>query len=335
MSKKFFVITKTPLRISFFGGGTDFEDFYKLDYGRVIATTINKFIYVTVKNHDPLFKENFRLNYSETEKVSSLGDIQNNIIRECLKLVKIKPPIYISVVSDIPSHSGLGSSSSLTVGLLNALYCIKGIRKTPNQLAKLACKIEIDKLKQPIGKQDQYIAANGGFLDIKFSKNNKIKIRKIRDKRILKKIFKNSVLVWTGQYREAKSILKEQKLKIKKNLTKLRLLNKISTQVISLILKKNFDIKKFCFLLDKSWHVKKGLSNKISSNSNDIFYNLCKNYGAAGGKLLGAGGGGFFFLVYNNFNRLRFLNFIKKFYTPKCLPFEKGTEVIYKEISKK
>lgn len=335
MNKKFFVITKTPLRISFFGGGTDFEDFYKLDYGRVIATTINKFIYVTVKNHDPLFNENFRLNYSETEKVSSLGDIQNNIIRECLSLVKIKPPIYISVVSDIPSHSGLGSSSSLTVGLLNALYCIKGIRKTPNQLAKLACKIEIDKLKQPIGKQDQYLAANGSFVDIKFSKNNIIKIRKIRDKKILKKIFKNSVLVWTGQYREAKSILKQQKLKIKKNLSKLRLLNKISAQVISMILKKTFDIKKFCFLLDKSWHVKKSLSNKISSNSNNLFYNLCKNYGAAGGKLLGAGGGGFFFLIYDNLNRLRFLNFIKKFYTTKCLPSEKGTEVIYKEISKK
>ena len=335
MRKKFFVITKTPLRISFFGGGTDFEDFYKLDYGRVIATTINKFIYVTVKNHDPLFNENFRLNYSETEKVSSLGEIQNNIIRECLKLVKIKPPIYISVVSDIPSHSGLGSSSSLTVGLLNALYCIKGIRKTPNELAKLACKIEIDKLNQPIGKQDQYIAANGGFIDIKFLKNNKIKIRKIRDKKILEKIFKNSTLVWTGQYREAKSILKEQKLKIKKNLFKLRLLNKISSEALSLMRKKNFNIKKFCFLLNKSWYVKKSLSNKISSNSNDKFYNLCKNYGAMGGKLLGAGGGGFFFLVYNNLYRSRFLNFIKKFYTPKCIPFEKGTEIIYKEISHK
>ena len=333
MSKKFFVITKTPLRISFFGGGTDFEDFYKLEYGRVIATTINKFIYVTVKNHDPLFKENFRLNYSETEKVSSLGKIQNNIIRECLKLVKIKPPIYISVVSDIPSHSGLGSSSSLTVGLLNALFCIKGIRKTPNELAALACKIEIDKLNQPIGKQDQYIAANGGFLDIKFIKNNIIKIRKIRNKKILKKILKNSVLVWTGQYREAKTILKDQKLKINKNLYKLKLLNKISGEAISLILKKNFDIKKFCFLLNKSWHIKKSLSNKISSNSNDKFYNLCKKYGVTGGKLLGAGGGGFFFLVYDNLCRLRFLNFIKKFYTPKYLPFEKGTKIIYKEIS--
>jgi len=335
MRKKFFVITKTPLRISFFGGGTDFEDFYKLDYGRVIATTINKFIYVTVKNHDPLFNENFRLNYSETEKVSSLGEIQNNIIRECLKLVKIKPPIYISVVSDIPSHSGLGSSSSLTVGLLNALYCIKGIRKTPNELAKLACKIEIDKLNQPIGKQDQYIAANGGFIDIKFLKKNTIKIRKIRDKKILEEIFKNSTLVWTGQYREAKSILKEQKLKIKENLFKLRLLNKISSEALSLMLKKNFNIKKFCFLLNKSWYVKKGLSNKISSNSNDKFYNLCKNYGAMGGKLLGAGGGGFFFLIYNNLYRSRFLNFIKKFYTSQCIPFEKGTEIIYKEISRK
>ena len=137
-------------------------------------------------------------------------------------------------------------------------------RSTPNQLAKLACKIEIDKLKQPIGKQDQYLAANGGFVDIKFSKNNIIKIRKIRNKKILKKIFKNSVLVWTGQYREAKSILKEQKLKIKKNLSKLRLLNKISTEAISLILKKTFDLKKFCFLLDKSWQDRK--STRLNSS---------------------------------------------------------------------
>ena len=334
MSKKFFVITKTPLRISFFGGGTDFEDFYKLDYGRVIATTINKFIYVTVKNHDPLFNENFRLNYSETEKVTSLSKIQNNIIRECLKLVKIKPPIYISVVSDIPSHTGLGSSSSLTVGLLNALYSIKGIDKTPNELAKLACKIEIDKLKQPIGKQDQYISSNGGFAEYKFLKNNTIKIRKISNKKILKKIFGNSTLVWTGKYREAKSILKDQKLKIKKNLSKLQLLNQVSFEAITLILKKKFDLIKFCFLLDKGWHIKKNLSKKISSNADDLFYNACKKNGAIGGKLLGAGGGGFFFLVYNNLYRLKFLSFIKNFYTLRCLPYEKGTEVIYKEISK-
>ena len=335
MNKKFFVITKTPLRISFFGGGTDFKDFYKVDYGRVVATTINKFIYVTVKNHEPLFNENYRLNYSETEKVNSLNKIKNNIIRECLKFVKIKPPIYISIVSDIPSHSGLGSSSSLIVGLLNALYSIKGISKTPGELAELACKIEINILKQPIGKQDQYISAYGGFAEFKFLKDDKVNIKKIKNNKILKKIFNNSILVWTGQYREAKSILKEQKKKVNKNFLKLKLLNQISRNFLNLTKEKNFDLKKFSYLLDKSWSIKKSLSKKISTNYNDKLYNKFKQNGILGGKLLGAGGGGFFFFISNKLKKKNLSNFLKKFYTIKCLPYKKGTEVIYKHISLK
>jgi len=242
MNKKFLVITKTPLRISFFGGGTDFKDFYKVDYGRVVATAINKFIYVTVKNHEPLFNENYRLNYSETEKINSLSKIKNNIIRECLRLVKIKPPIYISIVSDVPSHTGLGSSSSLIVGLLNALYVTKGIFKTPNELAQLACRIEINILKQPIGKQDHYVSAYGGFAEFKFLKNNKVKVKKIKNN-ILTKIFRSSVIVWTGQYREAKLILKDQKKRIKENFFRLKLLNQISNKFLYLTKKKKFNLK--------------------------------------------------------------------------------------------
>jgi len=263
MNKKFFVITKTPLRISFFGGGTDFKDFYKKNGGRVLATTINKFIYVTVKNHEPLFKENYRLNYSETERVNHINKIKNNLIRECLKLVKIKPPIYISVVSDIPAHTGLGSSSSLSVGLLKALYCAKGITKTPEELAKLACKIEIDILKQPIGKQDQYVSTYGGFAEFKFLKNDKVKIKRIKNNKIIKKIFDNSILVWTNQYREAKSVLKDQKKNIQKNFSKLKLLNEISNSSMSLFIKKKFDLKKFSELLDRNWLIKKSLSKKF------------------------------------------------------------------------
>jgi len=335
MNKKFFVITKTPLRISFFGGGTDFKDFYKKNGGRVLATTINKFIYVTVKNHEPLFKENYRLNYSETERVNHINKIKNNLIRECLKLVKIKPPIYISVVSDIPAHTGLGSSSSLSVGLLKALYCAKGITKTPEELAKLACKIEIDILKQPIGKQDQYVSTYGGFAEFKFLKNDKVKIKRIKNNKIIKKIFDNSILVWTNQYREAKSVLKDQKKNIQKNFSKLKLLNEISNSSMSLFIKKKFDLKKFSELLDRNWLIKKSLSKKISSNHNDKFYNKSKKNGTIGGKILGAGGGGFFFLIYNKLEKKKFFKFIKNFYYIKCLPSQRGTEVIYKDISSK
>lgn len=335
MKKKFFVTTKTPLRVSFFGGGTDFKSFYKRNEGRVVTTSINKFIYVTVKSHEPLFKENYRINYSETERVNHVSKIKNNIIRECLKFVKIKPPIYISIVSDIPAHTGLGSSSSVTVGLLNALYCAKGAIKTPAELAKLACKIEIDILKQPIGKQDQYIAAYGGFAEFKFLKNESVKIKRITNKKIPQTIFNNSILVWTKQYRKANSILKNQNKDINKNFSKLKLLCQIANDFVKSIKKDKFNLKNFSQLLDKNWIIKKSLSKKISSNHNDAFYEQCKKNGVIGGKILGAGGGGFFLLTYNKLKKEKFFKFIKKFYTIKCLPYQKGTQVIYRNITSK
>ena len=331
MKKKFFVVTKTPLRVSFFGGGTDFKDFYKKHGGRVVATTINKYIYVTVKNHEPLFNEKFRINYSDTERVNQLNNIKNNIIRECLKLTKTKPPIYVSVVSDIPAHTGLGSSSSLSVGLLNALYTIKGIKKKPNELAELACKIEIDILKQPIGKQDQYLSAYGGFGNFEFLKNDKVKIKKFNKKKIINKIFDNSTLVWTKQYRKAQSVLKNQKKNIIKNFSKLKIMNDISNESLSILNSNKFKIVDFANLLNKNWMIKKGLSKKISSNTNDKFYKLCIKNGALGGKILGAGGGGFFLFIFNKSKKNKFFNFLnKKYYFIKCLPSSKGSEVIYK-----
>lgn len=332
MSKKFFVITKTPLRISFFGGGTDFEDFFKIYGGKVIGTTINKYLYVTIKNHDPLFNEKFRVNYSETERVNHINKIRNNIIRECLKLTKTKPPIYVSVVSDIPGHTGLGSSSSLAVGLLNALYAAKGISKKPKELAELACKIEIDKLKQPIGKQDQYLSAFGGFGIFHFLKNGKVKIKRFKNKKIINQIFSNSIIVWTKQYRKAKSVLKNQKKNIRNNFEKLQKLNQISNDALSIFKNKNFNIKDFSNLLDKNWIIKKKLSKKISSQNNDRFYDLCKKKGVLAGKILGAGGGGFFLFTIDKSKKNKFFNFIRKFYYIKCLPSNKGTEVIYKKI---
>ena len=318
--------------MSFFGGGTDFEDFFKIYGGKVIGTTINKYLYVTIKNHDPLFNEEFRINYSETERVNHINKIKNNIIRECLKLTKTKPPIYVSVVSDIPGHTGLGSSSSLAVGLLNALYAAKGISKKPKELAELACKIEIDKLKQPIGKQDQYLSAFGGFGIFNFLKNGKVKIKRFKNKKIINQIFNNSIIVWTKQYRKAQSVLRNQKKNIKNNFEKLQKLNQISNDAITIFKNKNFNIKNFSNLLDKNWIIKKKLSKKISSQNNDKFYSLCKKNGVLGGKILGAGGGGFFLFTIDKSKKNKFFNFIKKFYYIKCLPSYKGSEIIYKKI---
>lgn len=156
------VTTITPQRISFVGGGTDLPSFYKNHNGEVISSAIDKYIYVTVKQHSPLFEEAYRLSYSKTEHVQSLDEIENSIARECLRLVSVEPPLYIATAADLPASSGLGSSSSFAVGLLHALHLLKGERVSAGQLAEEACHIEIDVLGNPIGKQDQYAAAFGG-----------------------------------------------------------------------------------------------------------------------------------------------------------------------------
>src|SRR3954453_17465201 len=157
------IVTRTPLRLSFAGGGTDLADFYERDYGAVLSTAIANYIYVTVKPHSPLFNEPVRVNYSKSEEVNRIDEIENDIARESLRYMEIEPPIYISTVGDPPASTGLGSSSAFAVGLLNALHAYRGERVTAGQLAEEACHIEIDILGQPIGRQDQYAAAFGGL----------------------------------------------------------------------------------------------------------------------------------------------------------------------------
>ena len=168
--KRKLVISKTPLRVSFFGGGTDIENYYLKKNGKVISTTIDKYVYVTIKEHGELFRRNFRLNYSKSENKNTLSKIENNIIRETLRIMKIKRPLYISSISDIPDRTGLGSSSSFTVGLIKALYAFEGKKISKKNIAELACKIEINILRNPIGKQDQYAATYGGLNSITFKK---------------------------------------------------------------------------------------------------------------------------------------------------------------------
>src|SRR5437899_522903 len=174
------VVTRTPLRVSFAGGGTDLADFYERDYGAVFSTAIDKYIFVTVKRHHELFNEPIRINYSSTELVDSLDHIRNNIAREALRLLKIDPPIYISTVGDVPASTGLASSSSFAVGLLNALHAYRGERVSPGQLAEEATKIEIDVLKEPIGKQDQYAVAFGGLNFFRFNPGGAVVVEPVR-----------------------------------------------------------------------------------------------------------------------------------------------------------
>lgn len=329
----FHVITKTPLRVSLLGGGTDFEYFYKLHTGHVINTGINKYVYVTVKKHNKLFNENYRLNYSTTESINNLKDIKNDIIRECLKLVPVKPPIYISVISDIPGYSGLGSSSSFTVGLLKALLFIKNKKINQRELAELACKIEINILRNPIGKQDQYVASHGHFASYKFLRNRKVIINDIKNNKIINNIFLNSLLVWTGKFREAKSVLKDQKHRYILNKEYLLKMNTLTSEGLN-ILKKNFNLKLFLELVHKSWLLKKKLSNRISSDKLNNFYKNCVKNGAISGKLLGAGGGGFFLIFFKKKNKKKIIKFLKNYFYFQCLPSKSGSEIIYHNKSR-
>ena len=200
------VITRTPLRISFFGGGSDIKKFYIKNKGLVISSAINKFIYVTIKKHGKTFDERFRLNYQKSENIDKVKDIKNNIIRESLKYLNIDEPLYISTIADIPSMSGLGSSSAFTVGLLKGLFALKNKKINKKKLAELACKIEIDVLKSPIGKQDQYAAAYGGVNRFIFTKEN-VSILPLEKKIKPEKLFKNLQLFFTGIYRSSYKVL--------------------------------------------------------------------------------------------------------------------------------
>ena len=219
------VTTITPQRISFVGGGTDLPSFYTNHGGGVISSAINQYVYVTVKQHSPLFDEAYRLSYSKTEHAHTLDDIENSIARECLRLVHVEPPLYIATAADLPASSGLGSSSSFAVGLLNALHLLKGERVSPAQLAEEACEVEINILGNPIGKQDQYAAAFGGLNHIIFKESGRVEIdHLVLQNNLIDEIFENSLLIWTGIQRDASSILAKQNKNVAKKIASYELL---------------------------------------------------------------------------------------------------------------
>lgn len=295
------VSTLTPQRISFVGGGTDLPAYYEKHEGAVISSAIDKYIHVTVKRHSPLFQEAYRLNYSKTEHVESLDDIENDIARECLRLVSVEPPLYIATAADLPSSSGLGSSSSFAVGLLHALHLLRGERVTPAQLAEEACEIEINILGNPIGKQDQYAAAFGGLNHICFKKNGRVEIdHLVLQNDLVNRVFQNSLLIWTGVQRSASSILQNQNDRMDKRIHEYDLISNATHELKSLILNppSNF-LELFGALLDKTWDTKKKFEDSISSTEIDVTHSQIKAMGSYGGKLSGAGGGGFLFEIIN------------------------------------
>jgi D-glycero-alpha-D-manno-heptose-7-phosphate kinase len=307
--KNNFAITKTPLRISFCGGGTDMPYFFEKYYGKTISTTINKFIYVTVKIHSN-FDEKYRLNYYETEIVNKINNIRNLRIKETLKYFKIKVPLYINTFADLPANSGLGSSSSFLVGLIKAIFALKGFNVSEKTIAELAFKIENKITRGTTGKQDHYISAYGGFNEIVYKKNITKVIPIKLNKHNRKALNKNLLFIWTEISRSSNANLVSQKNNYKNNKINLINLNKFTNNFIKEIKKKKINLKIIGNLLNKTWNLKKNLSKKISNRKLDKIYNYIIKSGAFGGKLLGAGGGGFFMFLCPNKVRLKI---IKKF----------------------
>ena len=293
-----FIMTRTPLRVSFAGGGTDLAEFYEREPGVVLSTAINQYIYVTVKRHGSVFNESIRLNYSKSEQVQTIDQIENDIARECLKLLEIEPPIYVSTVADLPASTGLGGSSSFAVGLLNALHAFRGERVSAGQLAEEACHIEIDVLKQPIGKQDQYAAAFGGLNCFSFKAGGTVTVEPQRlNNGGLTHLFDSIMMFWTGHQRDSSSVLSEQKANTPAKMDSLLRMREHAFALQQLCSSADFSIEKFGAILHESWQLKRGLSSKITTGQIDQWYDAAMAAGAAGGKLCGAGGGGFLLFV--------------------------------------
>ena len=292
------VITRTPLRVSFCGGGTDLPAFYERSHGAVLSTAINKYIYVTVKKHGNVFNERIRLNYSHSEQVQTVEEIKNEIARECLKFLKIDPPIYISTVGDMPASTGLGGSSSFAVGLLNALHAFRGERVSAGQLAEEASYIEIDRLNQPIGKQDQYAAAFGGLNLFRFKPGGGVTVEPIHlTSSASSKIFRSLMAFWTGHQRDSSVVLTEQKANTSTKMAVLLQMREQAYQLQTLLGTGPSDLRAFGQLLDDGWLLKQQLASKITTTQIDAWYEQAKHAGALGGKLCGAGGGGFLLFV--------------------------------------
>ena len=298
------IFSRAPLRISIGGGGTDLPSYYLKKNGFLISAAIDKYIYITLGQ---TFNKKFLLKYSDFEEVNNIKKIKHPLFRETLKDLKVKTPVNISSHADIPSGSGLGSSGCFTVALIKALAEIEGKKMTKKEIAERACNIEIKKLKEPVGKQDQYSSAFGGLRSYKFMKNGEIIVKKIniKPKKLIN--FKNSLsLYFTGILRNSYDILKTQDQKTK-IMDKDMILNLDRVKEMGIdtkyILEKG-NLQDYGYLLNDHWNHKKKRSSRMTNKFIDRLYDFGLNNGAIGGKLIGAGGGGFLIFFSKNSKQL-------------------------------
>ncbi|MBA7490138.1 D-glycero-alpha-D-manno-heptose 7-phosphate kinase [subsurface metagenome] len=288
------IITQTPLRISFFGGGTDFRDYYmKNGGGAVLSTAIDKYIFAIIKER---FDEKIYINYSKKEIVDEVGEIEHDLVRESMRKTGVEKGVEITTLADIPSEgSGLGSSSSVTVGLLNLFYLYQAKSQSAEKLAEEACQIETDVLKKPIGKQDQYAAAFGNLNIIRFNPDDTISVEPlVVEERIKHALEANLMLIYTGMTRSSTEILSQQRKNIMNRTKVLSEMRDMVDEGREYLLKGH--LHDFGRLLDRGWELKKSLANRITNPKIEQMYETALKAGVLGGKVCGAGGGGFLLL---------------------------------------
>jgi D-glycero-alpha-D-manno-heptose-7-phosphate kinase len=325
------IISRTPFRISFLGGGTDYPIWYKENGGAVLNTSINKYCYISCRYLPPFFDYKYRIRYSEHEEAKTISEIQHPSVRECLKFIDIDSRgVEIQHNADLPAMSGLGSSSSFTVGLLNVLYALKGKMTTKRQLALDAIHVEQDRIKENVGSQDQTVAAFGGLNKIEFGGEQEITVLPITINQERIGIFQNHLMLFfAGFPRNASDIAAEQIKKTPDKHKELKIMMELVEAAIDILNNDKEPLDNFGKLLHETWKIKRGLTSKITNSFIDEIYETAINAGALGGKLLGAGGGGFMLFFVKPQLQSKIKERLKKLlYVP--FVFEKlGSQIIY------
>lgn len=322
------IITKTPYRISFFGGGSDYPEWFNRYYGEVISSTINKYLYISCRELPHFFKHKYRIAYSKVEEVKNLKKIQHNAVKQVLINSKISKGLEIHYDGDLPSRSGMGSSSCFVVGLLNALNTFQNKTNSSRKLAEKSIFLERSVMKENVGLQDQIAASYGGFNFIKFKKNT-FNVKKVScNKNFTKRLNENLFLVYTGVSRTAEKISRTYTSNLNKSgKNNIKKILSFVDQAKRIIKKNNPD--DFGYLLNETWMQKRELSKSVSNSKIDYIYNLGIKNGALGGKLLGAGGGGFVLFYTNNKYKKKFISSFKNKVVLPIKLIDKGSEVIF------
>ena len=323
------IISRTPFRISFVGGGTDLRSFYSKEEGKVLSTTINKYIYVVVRRQIGIVEFKYRVNWSKVEHRNRIEDIEHPIVREALRYLKIDFPIEITTFADIPAKTGLGSSSSFAVGLVHALHALKGEQVTKYVLASEAAHIEVDILGRSMGKQDHFAAAYGNLNVFTFHSNEVVTVDPVfYQPQVPQVLGQNLLLFYTQLKRDASELLKTQDRNTKNKFDELREM-KMLVDPLRDVISMGLDLNRIGEILHRGWELKRTLTDCISSSEINDYYNKGLKAGAIGGKLLGAGGGGFLLFYVEPENQKSVIEALSVLQKLKIRLDSDGTRITY------